>query len=174
MLATAGLNGAPQALLSAHGFDASLIAGLVDRGLATLTAEKVRVGDRARCSQSSRRCINSNRCANVRTRRRRWRSRGLWRRGVRSWRVRGRRLFSWLHRWSSQLAAPGVGGPHSFAGRSFVGRGFRPGFHGHRFARFGVLFGLGLGLGYGAYSYYGDSCYAWTPYGYRWVCGYDY
>jgi hypothetical protein len=44
MLATAGLNGAPQALLSAHGFDASLIAGLVDRGLATLTAEKVRAG----------------------------------------------------------------------------------------------------------------------------------
>ncbi len=40
MLATAGLNGAPQALLSAHGFDASLIAGLVDRGLATLTAKR--------------------------------------------------------------------------------------------------------------------------------------
>jgi hypothetical protein len=32
-------------------------------------------------------------------------------------------------------------------------------------------FGLGLGLGYGAYSYYGgDACYAWTPYGYTWVC----
>jgi len=78
------------------------------------------------------------------------------------------------------FAAPGVVGrnfavaPHSFAGRSFVGRGFGPGFRGHRFARFGVPFGLGLGLGYGAYSYYGDSCYAWTPYGYRWVCGYDY
>jgi hypothetical protein len=44
MLATSGLNGAPQALLSAHGFDASLIAELVNRGLATLTAEKVRAG----------------------------------------------------------------------------------------------------------------------------------
>jgi hypothetical protein len=46
MLATAGLNGAPQALLSAHGFDASLIAELVNRGLATLAAEKVRAGDK--------------------------------------------------------------------------------------------------------------------------------
>jgi hypothetical protein len=61
-----------------------------------------------------------------------------------------------------------------FPGRGFVGHGFRPGFHDHRFASFGVPFGLGLGLGYGAYSYYGDSCYAWTPYGYTWVCGYDY
>src|SRR5260370_2595124 len=44
MLATAGLDGAPQALLSAHGFDASLIAELVNHGLATLAAERVRVG----------------------------------------------------------------------------------------------------------------------------------
>ena len=66
-----------------------------------------------------------------------------------------------------------IGAPHTFAGRAFVGHNFRPGFHGHRFARFGVPFGLGLGLGYGAYSYYGDTCYAWTPYGYTWVCGYD-
>jgi hypothetical protein len=44
MLATAGLNGAPQALLSAHGFDASFIAELVSHGLATLTAEKIRAG----------------------------------------------------------------------------------------------------------------------------------
>jgi hypothetical protein len=44
MLATSGYNGATQALLSAHGFDASLIAGLVNHGLATITAEKVRVG----------------------------------------------------------------------------------------------------------------------------------
>ncbi len=44
MLATAGRNGAPQALLSAHGFDASMIAELVNRGLATLMAEKVRAG----------------------------------------------------------------------------------------------------------------------------------
>jgi hypothetical protein len=63
-----------------------------------------------------------------------------------------------------------VGAPHTFAGRGFVGHGFRD----HRFARFGVPFGLGLGLGYGAYGYYGDPCYAWTPYGYTWVCGYDY
>jgi hypothetical protein len=39
MLATSGYNGATQALLSAHGFDASLIAGLVNHGLATITAE---------------------------------------------------------------------------------------------------------------------------------------
>jgi hypothetical protein len=57
-----------------------------------------------------------------------------------------------------------------FAGRYFAGRGFERGFHGRRFAR-GFI---GLGLGYGAYSYYDDSCYAWTPYGYTWVCGYDY
>ena len=42
MLATADRNGAPQALLSANGFDASLIAGLVNRGLATLTADFTR------------------------------------------------------------------------------------------------------------------------------------
>ena len=45
-----------------------------------------------------------------------------------------------------------------FAGRGFGGRGF-----------FGPGIGLGLGLGLG---YYGGRCYAWTPYGYRWVCGY--
>ncbi len=44
MLATAGRNGVPQVLLSAHGFDASMIAELVNHGLATLTAEKVRAG----------------------------------------------------------------------------------------------------------------------------------
>jgi hypothetical protein len=31
-----------------------------------------------------------------------------------------------------------------------------------------------LGLGYGGYGYYDDACYAWTPYGYTWNCGYDY
>jgi len=41
---TAGPNGATQALLSAHGFDANLIAELVNRGMATITAEKVRAG----------------------------------------------------------------------------------------------------------------------------------
>jgi hypothetical protein len=61
----------------------------------------------------------------------------------------------------------GGGFSRGFAGHGFVGRGFGPGFHGHRF---GPGIGLGLGLGYGAYS----SCYAWTPYGYQWVCGYPY
>jgi len=41
---TAGRNGATQALLSAHGVDASIIAGLVIRGMATITAERVRAG----------------------------------------------------------------------------------------------------------------------------------
>jgi hypothetical protein len=70
--------------------------------------------------------------------------------------------------------APGVAS-RGFAGRDFAGRGFERGFRGRRFAR-GFLFGpaIGFGLGYGAYSYYDDSCYAWTPYGYTWVCGYDY
>jgi hypothetical protein len=73
------------------------------------------------------------------------------------------------------FAAPGIAGaPHTFAGHGLVGRGFAPGFHHHRFARFGVPFGLGLGLGYGVYSNYNDPCYAWAPYGYTWVCGYDY
>ncbi len=44
MLASAGRNGAPQALLSAHGFDGSLIAELVNQGLAMLMAERVRAG----------------------------------------------------------------------------------------------------------------------------------
>jgi hypothetical protein len=44
MLSSAGRNGAAQALLSARGFDASMIAGLVNRGLATLTTEKVQAG----------------------------------------------------------------------------------------------------------------------------------
>jgi hypothetical protein len=52
----------------------------------------------------------------------------------------------------------GSGFAHSFAGRGFVGHGFG---HGHHFGRFGVPFALGLGLGYGAYSYYSDPCYAW-------------
>jgi len=40
-LATAGRDGMAQALLSAQGFDASMIAGLVHRGLAILTTEKI-------------------------------------------------------------------------------------------------------------------------------------
>ncbi len=57
-----------------------------------------------------------------------------------------------------------------FAGRGFAGRGFAGrGFAGRGF--FGPGIGLGLGLGLG---YYGGRCYAWTPYGYQWVCGYPY
>ena len=76
--------------------------------------------------------------------------------------------------WGGGFSHGGFGGgavAHSFAGRGFVGHGFG---RGHHFGRFGVPFALGLGLGYGAYSYYSDPCYAWTPYGYRWACGYDY
>jgi hypothetical protein len=42
MLAAADHDGVAQAWLSAHGFDASMIAGLVTQGMATITAEKVR------------------------------------------------------------------------------------------------------------------------------------
>src|SRR5262249_9081964 len=88
------------------------------------------------------------------------------------------------------LAASGAGvpatlparrgaGPPSFVGHGFVGRDVAPRFRDRRFAhrrfaRFGAPFVFGLGLAYGAYSYYDDPCYAWTPYGYAWVCGYDY
>jgi hypothetical protein len=41
MLSAAGPDGVAQANLSANGFDASMIAGLVNRGLATLMTEKV-------------------------------------------------------------------------------------------------------------------------------------
>ncbi len=44
VLAGAGLDGTSQALLMAQGFTASMIAGLVSRGLATLADEKIRVG----------------------------------------------------------------------------------------------------------------------------------
>ena len=43
VLAGAGLDGTSQALLMAEGFTASMIAGLVNRSLATLTHEKIRV-----------------------------------------------------------------------------------------------------------------------------------
>jgi hypothetical protein len=45
-LATAGRDGAAQAWMSAHGFDASMIARLVNQGMATITAEKVRIEDK--------------------------------------------------------------------------------------------------------------------------------
>jgi hypothetical protein len=44
MLATAGLDGASQSLLSAHGFGASLVVGLVNLGLVTTMYERVRAG----------------------------------------------------------------------------------------------------------------------------------
>jgi hypothetical protein len=44
MLASAGRNGATQVLLSTLGFDATMMADLVNQGLLTLTAEKVRAG----------------------------------------------------------------------------------------------------------------------------------
>ena len=78
------------------------------------------------------------------------------------------------------FAAPGIAG-RNFApgGRVFADRSFARGDFRHRFGdrgfgrRFsgGSALGLGLGLGYG---YYNDACYAWTPYGYRWTCDYDY
>jgi hypothetical protein len=43
--------------------------------------------------------------------------------------------------------------------------GFGGGFHGGGFSR-----------GFGGHGFVGHGfrCYAWTPYGYRWVCGYPY
>ena len=46
MLTSAGSDGAAQASLMAHGFCVSVIAGLVKRGLASVTREKVRAGIR--------------------------------------------------------------------------------------------------------------------------------
>ena len=46
ILARVGLDGASQTLLMAHGFCVSMIVGLVNNGLATLTREKVRTGSR--------------------------------------------------------------------------------------------------------------------------------
>jgi hypothetical protein len=44
LLAAAGRNGVPQPRLAVHSFRASMLAGLVNQGLATLTSSKVRVG----------------------------------------------------------------------------------------------------------------------------------
>ena len=44
MLATAGRDGATQASLDAHGFDASLVVGLLNCGLATTMYERVPAG----------------------------------------------------------------------------------------------------------------------------------
>jgi hypothetical protein len=44
MLASGRQNGATQSLLCAHGFTVAMIAGLVNRGLATMTRENVCAG----------------------------------------------------------------------------------------------------------------------------------
>jgi hypothetical protein len=46
MLTSAGLDRASQASLMAHGFCVSMVAGLINRGFATLTREKARAGSR--------------------------------------------------------------------------------------------------------------------------------
>jgi hypothetical protein len=65
------------------------------------------------------------------------------------------------------------GGGHFGGGHmgAFHGAGFHNGFHnGHfdHFARGRFFFGPGFGYGY----YGGSSCWAWTPVGWQWVCGY--
>jgi hypothetical protein len=63
MLATARHDGVAQALLSAHGFDASMIAELVNHGLAILTMERVRTSGRlmavamVRITEAGRRAV---------------------------------------------------------------------------------------------------------------------
>jgi hypothetical protein len=44
MIATAGLTGVTQSLLTAHGFSVRMIARLINRGMATLTREQVKAG----------------------------------------------------------------------------------------------------------------------------------
>jgi hypothetical protein len=46
ILATAGLAGATQSFLAAHGFSRAMISGMVNRGLVTLTFETIPVGDK--------------------------------------------------------------------------------------------------------------------------------
>ncbi len=69
MLATSGHDGVAQAWLSAHGFDASMIAGLVTQGIATITAEKVRADGKlvavakVRITESGREALAASRSA---------------------------------------------------------------------------------------------------------------
>jgi hypothetical protein len=66
MLASAAHNGVTQSLLNAHGLPASLIAGLVDQGLATVMHEKVRAGgklvdvSRVRITQAGRHALGES------------------------------------------------------------------------------------------------------------------
>jgi hypothetical protein len=68
MLASAGVDGASQALLMTHGFCVSMIAGLVKRGLASLTREKIRAGNRlvdagkVRITATGRDALAAERC----------------------------------------------------------------------------------------------------------------
>ena len=63
MLANAGLDGATQPLLCAHGFSAAMIARLVNRGLATAMQEEMHVGgkmievDRVRTTNAGREAV---------------------------------------------------------------------------------------------------------------------
>jgi hypothetical protein len=63
LLKTAGRDGMTQGILSALGFDASMTAGLVNQGFATLTSLKVRTGcklievDRVRIKAAGRHAL---------------------------------------------------------------------------------------------------------------------
>jgi hypothetical protein len=69
MLGRADLDGASQTLLMAHGFCASMIVGLVNNGLATLTREKLWAGGRlmqvakVRITAAGRRALITQRSA---------------------------------------------------------------------------------------------------------------
>jgi len=66
----------------------------------------------------------------------------------------------------------GFGGGH-FGGAhvgAFYNVGFHNGFHAGRFGHARFFFGPGFGYGYGYYG--GSSCWAWTPGGWQWACGY--
>jgi hypothetical protein len=69
MLATSGHDGVAQAWLSAHRFDASMIAGLVTQGMAIITAEKVRADGKlvavakVRITESGREALAASRSA---------------------------------------------------------------------------------------------------------------
>jgi hypothetical protein len=78
----------------------------------------------------------------------------------------------------SSLAAGGGVRGGSFG---FHGRGFGPGFAGHGLGNRGRVFGRGrfvspvwVGDGWWGGPAFSDDdlCFAWTPSGYRWACGY--
>ena len=67
LFASSDRNGATQSLLSAHGFSASLVAGLVNRGLVTIAYERVRAGGgtvdagKVRITESEREALRAGR-----------------------------------------------------------------------------------------------------------------